>query len=370
MAPESHRRMSRWIYNFRRRTWRLRRHLHAAARYVTVRRMVNLARVELERMRGAVEVSGKPYILVIDPLNVCNLRCPLCLTGTGDLPLKPGKMKLDRFRALIDEIAPHTFKIIMYNWGEPFLHKDILPMVRHAHERRVGTVISSNLNILPEGGAEAVVRSGLDDLVVSCDGLSQEVYAKYRRGGKVETVIENLRKLVEAKKRLRSRTPMIEFQYLVFRHNEHEASRAEEFAYDLGVDFVRLTQPYLDEANPEFQPASDTDFVRPQYQDAPPENADKLDIFRPTADQEACAKEFPSPIKCFWPWRSMTINWNGQVDPCCRGNYFDAFGNVFDDGFAAVWNGPEYHYARKWITGKVGQDDPKRIVCRGCPGYN
>jgi len=81
--------------------------------------------------------------------------------------------------------------MILYNRGEPFLHKDILSMIRYAHERRLATAISSNLTILPDGGGKAVVQSGLDDLVVSCDGLTQETYETYRRGGNLERVLSN-----------------------------------------------------------------------------------------------------------------------------------------------------------------------------------
>jgi MoaA/NifB/PqqE/SkfB family radical SAM enzyme len=72
--------------------------------------------------------------------------------------------------------------MILYNRGEPFLHKDILSMIRYAHERRLATVISSNLTILPDGGGEAVVQSGLDDLVVSCDGLTQKPMRRIEEG--------------------------------------------------------------------------------------------------------------------------------------------------------------------------------------------
>lgn len=351
------------------RSARVRRHAAAMWRYPTARRFWNLAVVEAERMLGREVVRGRPYILLIDPLNTCNLRCPFCATGQGNLPLKPGRMRLADFRRLIDEIAPHTFKIDLYNWGEPFLHKDILPMVTHAHSRRISTAISSNLNVLPEGGGEAIVRSGLDDLVVSCDGLTQETYEQYRVRGTLKNVVDNLRDVSEARRRLGRKNPTIEFQFLVFKHNEHEVSRVHDFARELGADVVRIQKPFVNLASADIRPADNPDYVRGEYLDAGKDQSDRLDIFSPHADQEACASANPPPIRCFWPWRSMVINWNGQVDPCCGKNYLESFGNVFETPFADIWNGPEYRFARRWITGRGVGDEKRAIVCRGCGGY-
>jgi MoaA/NifB/PqqE/SkfB family radical SAM enzyme len=358
--------------SFSRKSWRLRRHLAAAWKYQTPRRLWNLLRVEAERLAGREVVKGRPYILIVDPLNVCNLKCPLCPTGTGDLPMKPGKMKVDQFKSLIDEVAPHTFKLMMYNWGEPFIHKGILEMIGHAHSRRIATAVSSNLNVLPDGGGEAVVRSGLDDLIVSCDGITPDIYEKYRRGGKLENVTRNLREIADARRRLRSSTPRIEFQFLVFRHNEHQASQVEAFARGLGADFVRLTSPYVDEASDEFQTAVNPEFVRSVYagrEKGAPLASHKEDNFHAEGDADLCAKKNPPPLKCFWPWRSMVINWNGQVDPCCFKNYRESFGNVFESGFEEVWNGPVYRYSRRWILGTATGAPAQSVVCRGCGGY-
>ena len=349
---------------------RIRRHLAALLRYGTPYRLWNLGLVELERLFRKRKLWGRPYILVIDPLNMCNLRCPFCPTGQGTLPLKPGRMPLERFIQLVDRLAPHVIKLILYNWGEPFLHKDILSMIRYAHRKRIATVISSNLNVLPEeGGGEAIVQSGLDDLIVSCDGLTQETYEIYRKGGKLERVINNLRDVAEAKRTLKSRTPVIEFQFLVFRHNEHEVDQVEEFARHQGADFARLAKPYLNLSSQEIQPAQNPDFVRSQYLAEEVTSDPRLDIFSPDADPEACAALHPPPLQCYWPWRALVINWNGQVDPCCGKNYRMPFGNIFEQSFPVIWNGPAYTDARDWIAGRKAEKEWPNIVCRGCGGY-
>lgn len=350
--------------------WRISRHLTAASRYMTPYRLWNLGLVEYERITGKDRLRGLPYILIIDPLNVCNLKCPLCPTGTGNLPLKPGKMQLEQFKKLIDEIAPHTFKIMLYNWGEPFLHKEILEMILYAHDRRISTAISSNLNLLPPGGAEALVESGLDDLIVSCDGLTQEVYVKYRVNGKLERVVDNIRSIVEAKRKLKRSNPCIEFQFLVFKHNEHQVPDVKKFAYGLGVDYVRFGLPDVLQDLEDIRQASSPEFAKRQSSDSEQTQSSAVATLSPPEDIEARVAQNPPPIQCFWPWRSMVINWNGEIDPCCYNNPLDHFGNVYEQPFQEIWNGSVYQYARQWITGKVGQNEPKRIICRGCAGYN
>jgi len=349
------------------KTWRVRRHFAALQRYATLKRLKNIAVVESERVMGREKLSGYPYMLIIDPLNVCNLKCPLCPTGRGELPLENGRMKFDRFENLIDQIAPHTLKIMLYNWGEPFLHKDILKFIRHAHDHRISTALSSNLNFLPkDGGAEGIVEAGLDDMIISCDGLSQKTYEKYRVGGNVKTVFQNMREVARAKKRLGKKNPVIEFQFLVFEHNEHEIPRVEKMARKYGADFVRIMPPFIGENEAGIKPARDPEY-RKHYN---PEDDLKPDVFVPDADLTALAEENKPPLSCFWPWRSMVINWNGEIDPCCFKNYHRQFGNVFETPFDQIWNSDVYRYSRRWITGKAENDPDYEIVCRGCSGYH
>ena len=348
---------------------RLRRHLNALFRYATPFRLYNLILIESERILGREVLRGLPYVFVVDPLNTCQLRCPLCITGTGDLPLPSGKMRLAQYRQFIDGIARHTIKLDLYNWGEPFLHRDIVEMISYAHLRRISTAISSNLNALPPGGGEAVVRSGLDDLIVSCDGLTQETYSRYRKRGDLGKLLVNLKEIAEAKHRLRSRTPHIEFQFLVFRHNEHEVPQVNRFAREHGADQVRLMAPFLDLSADEILPSTLPEFIKPIYTGV---NAldPEISMFVPNPRQEESVHLHPPPISCYWPWRSLAVNWNGELDPCCFGNFLDSFGNIFDTPLAEIWNGHVYRSARRWIRGKPLEGDALRIVCRGCPGYH
>ena len=77
-------------------------------------------------------------------------------------------------------------------------------------------------------------------LIISIDGTTQEVYQQYRRGGKLNKVIEGTKNIVAWKKKLKSRTPFIFFQFLVVKPNEHQVGEIKKLAKECGVDEVRF----------------------------------------------------------------------------------------------------------------------------------
>ena len=360
------------------------RHAISLLRYSSIFKLRNLARVEWERFRKRDKVSGLPYIVVLDPTNVCNLKCPICPTPKGDLLHPSGRIQVEQYEEFVDRIAPHTYRLILYNWGEPFLHRQIIKMLGYADRKRISTSISSNLNILPREGAESLVLSGLDDLIVSCDGLSQETYERYRVGGELEKLVANMNAIKQAKKKLGRSNPNIEFQFLVFRHNEHEADRVLEFAKRHGANSVRLAKPAIDLGNPDIRPAENPAYTRQEYQvlevpePATLQNEDIAKVFSERSRTKetnsgstkgSAESDLLAPIYCYWPWRVLTVNWNGEIDPCCYNNQLGSFGNIFSQPLIDLVNNDKFVYARRRISGKAhaaGYDD---VICKLCKGY-
>lgn len=370
--------------NLYRRRKRYLRHAVSLLKYSTFYKLRNLARVEWENLRKVEQVSGLPYITVLDPTNVCNLKCPICPTTREELLQPSGRIAVEKFRDLIDQISPHTYRLILYNWGEPFLYRQIISMIAYAHKKRVSISISSNLNLLPREGAEALVLSGLDDLIVSCDGLSQETYERYRVGGELEKLVKNMNAIKAAKKKLRRANPNIEFQFLVFGHNEHEVDRVHEFALSNGADTVRLVKPAIDLALPSITPAENPAYVRPEYHvlqiptadvDQNQQSAsksvgnDQLAQSHPGNNEETKGSDLLAPIECYWPWRVLTISWNGEIDPCCYNNQLGSFGNIFDQSVIDLMNSEKFVYARNRIAGRVSPDGFDDVICKTCKGY-
>ena len=331
-----------------------RQRLESALRYFKWKKLLNFWRIEYQLRTGRTKVSGYPYEWEIDTTNICQLRCPLCSTGRGTIHRDMGVMHFDTFARLIDEIKDYCVWLTLYSWGEPFLNKEIDRFLAYAHQASIATTISTNLNKpLTPDMAQRIIQAGLDTLIVSIDGTTQEVYEQYRVGGWLDRVLANLKLLVDTKQRLRSRTPYIEWQFIVMRQNQHQIPEARAMAREIGVDaivFKKVDFP-LWEQDPEvarrWLPVGADKYLRENPFD------------RPYHEEGA---------RCWRLWRSSVVNWDGGCAPCCYlTDKADDFGDVTNAPFRTVWNNDKYQAARELF--KIGVEPAEPVGCVTCPVY-
>jgi hypothetical protein len=245
-------------------------------------------------------------------------------------------MSMSTFREIIDATCRFVFILDLYNWGEPFLNPNVVEMARYAESRRISTRISTNFSVrLDDEKMEALVRSGLSQLIISGDGTDQASYEAYRSGGDFELVVENTRRLVETKRRLRANTPAVRWRFLLFEHNKHLADKALGMAADLGVDVFETLVGFTD---------SDSGVVA---RDVP--------------------KEIRSP-KCSWLWNQLVLHWDARVAPCCMQYYeADDFGQFAGQSLDRLWNAPQHTYARSLFAHPRSIPRPTGgVYCEGC----
>ncbi len=189
-------------------------------------------------------VWGVPSIVNVEPTNICNLRCPLCVTGSMQMKRPYGRMDFSHFKKFIDQVADKIIYITLYHQGEPYLHKQFNDMVSYAKSKGVYVATSTNAHFFTPELSKAVVDSGLDSMIISLDGVTQESYAKYRVLGRLDVVLDGIRNLVAAKREAKSKTPYLFLQFLVMKHNEHEIPQMKQLARNLGVDrlLIKTTQ--------------------------------------------------------------------------------------------------------------------------------
>ncbi len=328
--------------------------MEVALRYFTWRKFFNFWRIEFQLRGGVTKVNGRPYEWEIDTTNVCQLKCPLCHTGLDNVRRDKGFMHFDTFTKVIDQIKDHCIWLSFYSWGEPFLTKEIDRYVAYAHRARIATIISTNLNkpLTPEM-AERVIKSGLDVLICSIDGATQDVYEIYRVGGRLDRVMANLKLLIQKKRELGSKTPYIEWQFIVMRQNQHQIPEADAMAKEIGVDgivFKKVDFP-LGEEN--------TDVARRWLPVGIEEFERKHPFERPYGEHGA---------RCWRLWRSGVINWDGGYAPCCfLTDKQDDFGNVNEHSIKAIWNNEHYRSAREMFA--VDGKPTVRVGCVTCPVY-
>ncbi|HYC86357.1 MAG TPA: SPASM domain-containing protein [Chryseosolibacter sp.] len=317
----------------------------------TLVRASNAARILFSyhraRITGVPRILGLPISISIEPTTSCNLRCPECPSGLRSFTRPTGMLEHGLFKYTIDQLAATLSYLTFYFQGEPFLHPRFLDMVGYASARKIYTSTSTNAHFLKEEVAEATVRSGLDRLIISIDGVSQETYEAYRIGGSLDKVIEGTKNIVKWKKKLRSNTPHIIFQFLVVRPNEHQVPLVYKLADDLGVDQVVLKTAQI------------YDYM----------NGSAL---IPTVDEYSRYQRNPDgtySIKnqllnhCWKMWHSCVITWDGKVVPCC----FDkdarfVMGDLGQQSFSEIWNAQTYREFRQSLLRSRSEIE----MCRNC----
>ena len=209
---------------------------------LTFRRALNILKVGggfyLSRLLRKPFVFGLPVSVSIEPTTSCNLRCPECTSGLRAFTRPTGMLQESLFREVTDQLYKDLFYLTFYFQGEPFLNPEFLRMIEYASTKNIYTATSTNAHFLDSETAKKTVESGLDRLIISLDGTTQDVYQQYRIGGSLEKVLEGTKNIIEWKKKLFSKKPDLVFQFLVVHPNEHQIDAAKKLAKQIGVDNI------------------------------------------------------------------------------------------------------------------------------------
>src|ERR1700750_2666839 len=174
--------------------------------------------------------GGYPVSISFEPTTSCNLRCPECPSGLRAFTRPTGMLKKDFFTETIDQLSSDLLYLVFYFQGEPYLNPSFLDMVKYASGKKIYTATSTNAHYLTDANAKRTIESGLDRLIISIDGTTQDVYQQYRVGGQLNKVIEGAKNMVKWKKEMKSKTPFIIFQFLVVKPNEHQIEDVKKLA--------------------------------------------------------------------------------------------------------------------------------------------
>ncbi|MDB5231831.1 MAG: Fe-S oxidoreductase, radical superfamily [Chitinophagaceae bacterium] len=319
---------------------------------LTLRRSWNAAKVygsyQLSKLLKKPVQWGYPLSISFEPTTSCNLRCPECPSGMRAFTRPTGMLQTDFFKETIDQIHKELMYLIFYFQGEPFLNREFLDMVKYAHDKGIYTATSTNAHYLTDENARKTVESGLDRLIISIDGTTQDVYQQYRIGGKLDKVIAGARNIVKWKKKLNSKTPFVFFQFLVVKPNEHQIADIKKLAKEVGVDQVR------------FKTAQVYDYENDPHQ-LIPEN-EKYSRYKKSREGKTTIKSGLNN-HCWKLWQGNVITWDGLVVPCCFDkDAMHRLGNLKNQSFKEVWNNDNYkQFRRELMTSRKNID-----ICANC----
>lgn len=319
---------------------------------ISFRRFVNGSKVlssfYISRLLKKPVQWGYPVSVSFEPTTSCNLRCPECPSGLRQFSRPTGMLENDFFKRTIDDLHKELLYLIFYFQGEPYLNPDFLDMVKYASEKNIYTATSTNAHYLTDEVARKTIESGLDRLIISIDGTTQDVYQQYRVGGNLEKVLEGARNIMKWKKELKSRTPFVFFQFLVVQPNEHQIEDIKKLAKETGVDEVRFKTAQI------YDYTTDPNNLIPSI--------DKFSRYKKTADGRFKPKN-KLANRCWKLHHANVITWDGLVVPCC----FDKdathqLGNLNIQSFKEIWHNNNYKQFRKELMKSRKNID----ICANC----
>lgn len=290
---------------------------------------------------------GLPFFISIEPTTSCNLRCPQCPSGLREFTRPTGMLQNQLFEKIILQTKKHLHSLTFYFQGEPYLNPDFLKMVSFASNNNIFTITSTNAHYLTEENAKQTILSKLDKLIISVDGITQEVYEKYRIGGDYDKVIAGTKEILKQKKLLNSSSPHVVWQFVVFKTNEHQIEAVKKLGKELGVDEVKIKTAQIYD----FENGHDLIPDQEEYARYKKGDSGKFELKNKLLNQ------------CWRMWQGCVITWDGKIVPCC----FDKdakykLGNLEKDTFESIWFSESYNNFRRSILKSRNQID----ICTNC----
>ena len=319
-------------------------------RKLTIRKIWNLLLLSLSYFLSTIFkkyfLCGYPSNLAVEPSSLCNLSCPECPAGTNNLSGENGFMGIELFNKILDETSLYLTYLTLYFQGEPFLNNRLFDMIRRAAEKNIYTATSTNGHFLTTENVRGIIESGLDRLIISVDGTTQEVYNKYRVGGNLKIVISGIEKVVKWKKKLHSSKPFVIISFLALSTNEHQIKEIKKLGKKLGVDKVVIKTAQVNDMScwNDLVPAGEK-LTRYKFVDGHYELKNKL------------------ANRCWRVWISPVITFDGHIVPCCFDKKVEhSMGEMISADFRDIWKGNYFRNFRERIL-----KERKTInICRNC----
>lgn len=317
-------------------------HIRAFAFNNSIKKFINYLHVRRAIKCGQSKVDCFPYLFVMEVTNICNLKCPFCLTGKG---VSGGRdvrhMGFEEAKSILDQLSEYLYFLQVYTWGEPLLNKDVFAIIEYAKKKNIYVMMSTNATAMTQAYNKRLLDSGIDYIMVAIDGGSKETYQKYRRGGDYYKVIANVKDFLCQREKCKNNKPFMEWQYIVFRHNQHEIHDTEIMAYEMGINKFTPLPAYVED---EEWAATD-----PEY---------RTDLGNPERI-----------YNCDRPWSHLNVRADGGVASCCY-TFFkkDDLGELNRNTFLEIWNNQYFQQARRIIvqSRKGEKIEKSHIACYNC----
>ena len=306
--------------------------------------------------------ANLPKKIRLEACSLCQLNCPACPSRKNEEQIKKeegfGYLRFKDFKKLVDDNR-QIKEIELSNSGEIFLNPELDKIIKYAHKKKIVLTAYNgvNMNTLSDEMAEILVKYQFRAMIVSIDGATPDVYKIYRRGGDLNKVIANIKKINEFKKKYNSEYPKMVYKFIVFNHNIKDILPAKELAKELDME-IKFEQnafswyaPLSKKQKILVEKLTDTKFEDNIVNSFYLYKERNFDWF-------FCQDLFKSP----------QINWNGNLLGCCMMKKSMGV-NVFKEGLLNALNHPNVLYAKQMVT-DFSTPPKKEIFCSECFIYN
>lgn len=264
-----------------------------------------------------------PSTVALETSAYCNSSCIMCAHRV--MKRKKGFMTWSLFKDAVDECVEHEIEILyLSGFSEPFTDKDLDKKIAYASGKGIKTSIYTNGSLIDERNAKKIIQAGLDEIIISIDGFTPEVYNRIRVGLDFEIVAENIRHLAALRDKAKPR--IVLKMVLIGDVNRGEVARARR---DWGsiVDTLVVRQPHDWLGKVDLNP----------------------DAYTPHRGQDESLR-----LPCVYPFTRLYVYWDGTVPVCCMD--YDAEGKVGQFGeqsLAEIWQSEKMNFYRNMHLSQI-----------------
>jgi MoaA/NifB/PqqE/SkfB family radical SAM enzyme len=289
-----------------------------------------------------------PYVIYMDPCGACNFGCNFCPCNNSSFMNKERfkMMSLDLFKKIVDDMCTfdEQVKVVdLWAWGEPFMNKKLLDMIKYLNEKKACREIRTCTNgsfLKPELN-QRLVNSGLDMIRISISALDAEGYeetCKFKID--YDEYVNNIRDLFKRSRGTRTKVSIKAVELAV--NTEEKVNKFYEFFSPI-CDYVFIED--IVDAFPGYDGLEKPDNTKITFR--------KWNAYSDRANY-VCAK----------PLVQMAIHSNGAVSACCNDWKFKtAYGNVATERLKDLWLSEHLNNFRLLHLEKDREEIPYCNIC-------
>lgn len=310
----------------------------------------------------------KPVYVKFKLVWTCNLRCAMCNHWRER---RAAPLRIDRLRAVVDELAALGCRKIHITGGEPTLHPDLVEFIAHSAGHGLRVTMTSNGTLIDKDRAKQLAAAGLHGVNISIDSPDRHLHDRIRGvKGSWKATVAGAGYLAHYLK-----TGKVRINTVVGRKNYESMIDLPAFAAGLGAGSINMIP--MDIHTDDVRPLSARQ-IRHFNSDIAPVIAEQaLAAGLIKNEREAYpfglgepeiahsriaqyAQGYYDHHRCYAPWTHALIDHVGQVKVCCMLRERPVLGDLREQTFTEIWHGERFAELR------ARRDLPLFPACRTC----